>query len=77
NPRTVKVRGGSVIVANSVDSIKPLPSGADFNVSFSKADQMRAEIRKLLMADQLQPQDGPAMTATEVHVRVALIRQLL
>jgi len=29
------------------------------------------------MADQLQPQDGPAMTATEVHVRVALIRQLL
>jgi hypothetical protein len=29
------------------------------------------------MADQLQPQDGPAMTATEVHVRVGLIRQLL
>jgi hypothetical protein len=77
NPRVIKIKGGSVIVANSVDSIKPLPSGADFNVSFSKADQMRAEIRKLLMADQLQPQDGPAMTATEVHVRVALIRQLL
>lgn len=77
NARTVKVKGGSVIVANSVDSIKALPSGADFNVSFSKADQMRAEIRRILMADQLQPQDGPAMTATEVHVRVALIRQLL
>jgi hypothetical protein len=77
NPRAVSVRGGSVIVANSVDSIKPLPSGADFNVTFSKADTMRAEIRRLLMADQLQPQDGPAMTATEVHVRVALIRQLL
>jgi len=29
------------------------------------------------MADQLQPQDGPQMTATEVHVRVGLIRQLL
>jgi hypothetical protein len=77
NPRTVKVRGGMVIMANSVNSIKELPSGADFNITFSKADQMRAEIRRLLMADQLQPQDGPAMTATEVHVRVALIRQLL
>ena len=77
NPRNVSVRGGSVIVANSINSIKELPSGADFNVTFSKADQMRAEIRRLLMADQLQPQDGPAMTATEVHVRVALIRQLL
>lgn len=77
NPRAVKVKGGSVIVANSVDSIKELPSGADFNVTFSKADQYRAEIRRIMMADQLQPQDGPAMTATEVHVRVALIRQLL
>lgn len=77
NPRTVRVRGGSVIVANSVDSIKSLPTGADFNVTFSKADELRREIRRLMMADQLQPQDGPAMTATEVHVRVAMIRQLL
>lgn len=77
NPRTVRVRGGTVIVANSIDSIKELPTGADFNVTFTKAEQMRAEIRRVLMADQLQPQDGPAMTATEVHVRVALIRQLL
>lgn len=78
NARVVKIkRGMNFIVANSVDDIKALPSGADFNVTFSKADEMRAEIRRLLLADQLQPQDGPAMTATEVHVRVALIRQLL
>ena len=77
NPRGFRVRGGAVIVANDINSIKELPSGADFNVTFSKADQLRAEIRRLLLADQLQPQDGPAMTATEVHVRVALIRQLL
>lgn len=77
NPRTVKIGPRKVIVANSVDSMKPLMSGADFNVSFTKADQLRASIRKIMMADQLQPQDGPAMTATEVHVRVGLIRQLL
>ncbi len=77
NPRTVKIGPRKIIVAASVDSMKPLASGADFNVSFTKADQLRASIRKVMMADQLQPQDGPAMTATEVHVRVGLIRQLL
>lgn len=77
NAKTIKVGPRKVIVANSVDSMKELKSGADFNVTFTKEDMLRGEIRKILMADQLQPQDGPAMTATEVHVRVALIRQQL
>lgn len=77
NPRTIKVGARKVIVANSVESMKPLTSGSQFDVSFTiKADLQRA-IRKVLMADQLEPKDGPAMTATEVHVRVNLIRQLL
>lgn len=77
NPRTIKVGPKKIIVANSVDSMKELKSGSDFAVSFSMKTQLQASIRKVLMADQLQPQDGPAMTATEVHVRVGLIRQLL
>jgi hypothetical protein len=48
-----------------------------FNVAWTMQDKLQAQIRKILMADQLQPADGPAMTATEVHVRVNLIRQLL
>jgi hypothetical protein len=77
NPKTVKVGPRKIIVANSVDSMKELKSGADFNVSFTIKAQLQAQIRRTLMADQLQPQDGPQMTATEVHVRVGLIRQLL
>lgn len=77
NPRTVKVGPRRIIVANSTDSMKPLLTGADFNVAFTAEERLQASIRKIMMADQLQPQDGPAMTATEVHVRVALIRQLL
>ena len=77
NPRTVKVGPRKIIIANSVDSMKELKSGADFNVSFTLKAQLQAQIRKVFMADQLQPQDGPAMTATEVHVRVGMIRQLL
>lgn len=77
NPRTVKVGARKIIVANSVDSMKELKSGADFNVAFSAEERLERQIRKIMLADQLQPQDGPAMTATEVHARIALIRQLL
>lgn len=77
NPAQVKLGPRTIIVANSVESMKELRSGADFNVTFSAEDRLQAQIRKIMLADQLQPQGGPAMTATEVHVRVALIRQLL
>jgi len=77
NPRTVKVGPRKIIVANSVDSMKPLQPAANFNVAFTEKEKLQGNIRRTLMADQLQPQDGPAMTATEVHVRVDLIRQLL
>lgn len=77
NPRTVKVGARKVIVANSVDSMKQLSAGGDWQLADERIAQLSASIRRTLMADQLQPQDGPAMTATEVHVRVGIIRQLL
>jgi len=77
NPRTVKVGARKVIVANSVESMKQLSAGGDWQLADARIAQYHASIRRILMADQLQPQDGPAMTATEVHVRVGLIRQLL
>lgn len=77
NPRTVKVGPRKIIVANSVDSMKELKTSANFTLSFEMTDRLQASIRRVMMADQLQPQDGPAMTATEVHVRMQLVRQLL
>jgi len=77
NARTIKIGARKVIVANSVESIKSIAPSTKFDVVFTACDQIQGSIRKILMADQLQPQDGPAMTATEVHVRVDLIRQLL
>lgn len=77
NPRTVKVGPRKIIVANSVESMKSLVSGAKFDIVFTKKEQLQAAIRKILMADQLAPQDGPVRTAYEVHVRVQMIRQLL
>lgn len=77
NPRTVKIGPRKIIVANSVDSMKPLQSGANFNLSFTKKDNLQAAIRKLLMADQLPPIDSGVRTATEFQLRVQQIRQIL
>lgn len=75
NPRTVRLGARKIVMMADTKNMEPLTTGADFNVGFAKADQLRASIRKILLADQLHPQDGPAMTATEVHARVQLIRQ--
>lgn len=77
NAKTVKLGARKFLIAADVDNIKPLNTAADFNVSEMLVSQLQASIRKTLMADQLQPQDGPAMTATEIHVRVEMIRKLL
>jgi hypothetical protein len=77
NPRAVKVGPRKIIVANSVDSMKELKSSGNWQLADERIAQLQSAIRKTLMADQLQPQDGPQMTATEVHVRVGMIRQLL
>jgi hypothetical protein len=77
NPRTVKVGPRKIIVANSVDSMKPLQTGADFTVSFTKREQLAAQIKRTLMADQLPPMEGQPRTATEFYARLNLIRQML
>lgn len=77
NPRTVRLGGGKIIVANSVDAIKRIDDGKGYQVGIELLGLLQSGIRKKMMSDQLQPQDGPAMTATEVHVRVDLIRQQL
>lgn len=77
NPRTVKLGPRKIVIAADKDSLTPLQTGANFELSDLMCAKLQAAIRKVLMADQLQPQDGPQMTATEVHVRVEMIRKLL
>lgn len=77
NPRTVKIGPRKIIVANSVDSMKSLVSGANFNLSFTKKEGLQNSIRKILMADQLPPIDGPVRSATEFQLRIQQIRQIL
>lgn len=77
NPRTVNLSKKKVIVVNDVESMKSMPPAGNWQLAEAVVDRFQASIRKGLMADQLQPVNGPSMTATEVHVRVELIRQQL
>lgn len=77
NPYTVKVGPRKVIVANSIDSMKRLDDGVNFQISEYLLNTLQNGIRKKLMADSLPPVGQQQMTATEINTRVEIIRQML
>lgn len=77
NPRNIKMGPRKIIVANSVDSMKPLVTGARVDISEVKIARLSANIRKILLADQLPPNEGPVKTAYEWAVRVDMLRKML
>jgi hypothetical protein len=56
NPRTLKVGPRKVVVANSVDSLKALEPPGKFDLGAIEIQRLQRAIRKVLMADQLEPQ---------------------
>lgn len=77
NARNITLGPRKIIVANSVDSMKALVTGADVKAGFIVKESLQASIRKILLADQLPPQDGPTKTAYEWSVRVQALRAML
>jgi hypothetical protein len=77
NAKNIKLGPRKVIVANSVDSIKPLISGVNVQYAQLTIDRLQSAVRKTLMADQLPPADGPVKTAYEWSVRVETLRKIL
>lgn len=77
NPHTVKIGPRKVIVMNSVDSMKRLDDGTNFQVAEYLLTGLQGGIRKKLMADQLPPIGTQQMTATEINTRIEIIRQQL
>jgi len=58
-------------------AIKPLDIRARFDVSDMKESELRSSIKQAFYSDQLELQQGPQMTATEVQVRYELMQRLL
>lgn len=77
NPSMITIGPGEIVQAASTTNIEPLASASNFNVTFSQEERLQNEIRATLMADQLPPVDSGVRTATEFHVRLQYLRQLL
>ncbi|RLA02078.1 MAG: hypothetical protein DRQ42_01580 [Gammaproteobacteria bacterium] len=68
--------GGETVVRD-INGIKPLESGADFNVSNLLIDRLQDSIRRIFHNNDLELRDSPQMTATEVQVRYEMMQKVL
>ena len=73
----VRTTPAGITVVRNDGAVKPLQIGSNWQITDLKENQLRTAIRQAFYSDQLQLQDGPQMTATEVQVRYELMQRLL
>ena len=73
----VRTTPAGITVIRNDGAIKPLQIGSNWQITDLKEGQLRTAIRQAYYSDQLQLQEGPQMTATEVQVRYELMQRLL
>ena len=73
----VRMTPAGITVVRSDGAVKPLQIASNWQVTDMKENQLRTAIRQAYYSDQLQLQEGPQMTATEVQVRYELMQRLL
>ncbi len=73
----VRMTPGGITVVRDREAVVPLQIGSNFQLTDMKENQLRQAIRQAYYSDQLQLQEGPQMTATEVQVRYELMQRLL
>ena len=82
NPQTVKIVPGAIIpVARNGgaqgESLRPLPRAGDFNVSQIVINDLRQNVKRILLDESLPPDNMSARSATEVVERMKELAQNL
>ena len=77
NPSSFKFGPRQPVFVADTKNIQLLETSGDMRIAEWSIAQDQAAIRRLLMADQLMPTDGPMMTAREVHERSMIQRRQL
>jgi hypothetical protein len=82
NPATVKIVPGAIIpVARNGgpqgESLRPLPRAGDFNVSQIIMNDLRMNVKRILLDESLPPDNMSARSATEVVERMKELSQNL
>jgi len=73
----VRTTPAGITVVRGDNAVRPLQIGSNWQITDLKEGQLRTAIRQAYYSDQLQLQDGPQMTATEVQVRYEMMQRLL
>lgn len=73
----VKQGPSDLITLRDLDAVRPLESGARFDVNQVQADRLRIAIKDAFFNNQLQLPNGQVMTATEVERRFELMQRFL
>jgi len=66
-----------VTTVQKFPGLQPVPLTNRLDVAQLKEMELKTEIRRIFYGDQLQLQEGPQMTATEVAVRYELMQRML
>lgn len=73
----VKLNAGGVTTVRDMESLAPLFQGFDYKPVNLKKEELTQKVRQMFYSDQLEMQQGPQMTATEVNVRYELMQRIL
>lgn len=77
NTGSIQIGPRKVVSMAEKDNLFPLVPGGSFQIAEAMIAQMQAEIRRLMMVDQIQIPYKPDTTATEINVRMDILRQIL
>jgi len=71
------LKAAGLTVVRDISKIRPFESGARFDVSQLRIEDLREAIQSYFFVDKLELKNSPAMTATEAQIRYDLMQRLL
>ena len=73
----IDLRPSTVTYVRDMQSLEPIVNATNWNADQLMLTDVRASVRRIFFSDQLELNEGPQMTATEVQVRYELMQRLL
>ena len=73
----IDMRPSTVTYVRDMNNLEPIANGTNWSADSLMLGDVRASVRRIFFADQLELNEGPQMTATEVQVRYELMQRLL
>ena len=73
----IDLRPSTVTYVRDMNNLEPIVNQTNWNADQLMLGDVRGSVRRIFFSDQLELNEGPQMTATEVQVRYELMQRLL